>query len=121
MADRTVLPNLGISTSRDEQGYKVLELNPAGTAIAAGVKVGDYLVSLGGIEFGNADFGSAFNAKFAAMPPGGMIQVVVRRGTQDITLNAKANFRTSEQTRIVEISSASPKAIRIREGILRVK
>ena len=69
-ADRTVLPNLGISTSRDEQGYKVIELNPAGTAITAGVKVGDYLVSLGGIEFGNPDFGSAFNAKFAAMPPG---------------------------------------------------
>lgn len=121
MADRTVLPNLGISTSRDEQGYKVLELNPAGTAITAGVKVGDYLVSLGGIEFGNADFGTAFNAKFAAMPPGGMIPVVVRRGTQEVTLNAKANFRTSEQTRIVPLSNASAKAVRIREGILRGK
>jgi len=120
-ADRTVLPNLGISTSRDEQGYKVIELNPAGTAIVAGVKVGDYLVSLGGLEFGNPDFGPAFNAKFGAMPPGGIIPVVVRRGTQDVTLNAKANFRTSEQTRIVPISGASPKAVRIREGILRGK
>src|SRR5207302_11376382 len=103
------------------QGYKVLELNPAGTAITAGVKVGDYLVSLGGIEFGNADFASAFNAKFAGMPPAGMIPVVVRRGTQEVTLNAKANFRTSEQTRIVPLSNASAKAVRIRNGILTGK
>lgn len=121
MSDRTVLPNLGISTSRDEQGYKVIDLNPAGTAIAAGVKVGDYLVSLGGLEFASPDFASSFNAKYAAMAPGEMIPVVVRRGTQQVTLNAKANFRTSEQTRIVPIPNASPKALRIRQGILTGK
>jgi len=53
------------------------------------------------------------------MPPGGTIPVVIRRGTQQMTLNAKANFRTSEATRIVALRDASPKAVRIRDGILK--
>ena len=83
------------------------------------MKVGDYLVSVGGLDVGSADFGAAFNAKHGAMPPGGTIPVMIRRGNQSMTLNAKANFRTSESTRIVALRDALPKAVRIREGILK--
>ncbi len=119
LVDRTVLPNLGISSSLDDQGRRVIALDPAGTGAAAGVKVGDYLISVGGLDVGEAGFGAAFSAKYGAMPPGGTIPVVIRRGSQQMTLSARANFRTSEQTRIVAISDAPPKAARIREGILK--
>jgi predicted metalloprotease with PDZ domain len=119
MVDRTVLPNLGISSSLDDQGRRVIGVDLAGNGTAAGVKVGDYLVSVGGLDVGSADFGAEFNAKYGAMPPGGTIPVVIRRGNQSMTLNAKANFRTSEATRIVALRDASPKAVRIREGILK--
>ena len=97
----------------------MIGVDPSGNAAAAGVKAGDYLVSVGGLDVGSDDFGAAFNSKYAAMPPGGTIPVVIRRGTQQMPLNAKANFRTSEATRIVALRDASPKAVRIRDGILK--
>ena len=119
IVDRTVLPNLGISSSLDDQGRRVVALDPVGTGAAASVKVGDYLVSVGGLDVGDAEFGSAFSAKYGAMPPGGTIPVVIKRGNQQMTLNARTNFRTSELRRIVAIKDASEKAIRIRDGILK--
>jgi S1-C subfamily serine protease len=97
----------------------VIGVDPAGNGAAAGVKVGDYLVSVGGLDVGSQDFGAEFNAKYGAMPPGGTIPVVIRRGNQSMTLNARANFRTSEATRIVAVRDASTKAVRIRDGILK--
>jgi predicted metalloprotease with PDZ domain len=119
MVERSVLPNLGISSSLDDEGRRVIGLEPTGNGAAAGVKVGDYLVSVGGLDVGDPGFGSAFNAKYGAMPPGGTIPVAIRRGNQQMTLDARANFRTNEAKRIVAIANASPKAARIRDGILK--
>jgi predicted metalloprotease with PDZ domain len=121
MINRIVLPNLGISSSLDDQGRRIIAIDPAGTGAQAGVRVGDYLVTLGGLDVGEVGFGAAFSAKYAAMPPGGTIPVVIKRGGQQMTLNAKANFRTTESRRLVPLKEASVKALRIREGILRGK
>lgn len=121
MINRIVLPNLGISSSLDDQGRRVVAVDPAGNGAAAGVRVGDYLVSVGGLDVGDVGFGTAFSAKYAAQPPGGTIPVVIKRGGQQMTLNAKANFRTTESRRLVPLQNASVKALRIREGILRGK
>ncbi len=121
MVERTVLPNLGASISGDEQGRRVIALDPAGTGTAAGIKVGDYLMSIGGIDTGDPAFGTTFSAKYAGVAPGGTVPVVIRRGTQQMTLNATANFRTSERRRVVALTNASAKAVRIREGILTGK
>ena len=119
MVMRSVLPNLGISSSLDDQGRRVIGLDPNGNGAAAGVKVGDYLVSVGGLDVGDPGFGNAFNEKYGAMPPGGTIPVVIRRGNQQTTLDARANFRTNEAKRIVPIANASQKAVMIRDGILK--
>ena len=58
MVERTVLPNLGISSSTDEQGRRVIALDPVGTGAAAGVRVGDYLVSVGGLDANDPAFGT---------------------------------------------------------------
>ena len=121
MVERTVLPNLGASISGDEQGRRVIAPDPAGTGAAAGIKVGDYLVSIGGIDTDDPAFGTKFSAKYAGVAPGGTVPVVIRRGTQQMTLNATANFRTSERRRVVALTSASAKAARIRQGILTGK
>ena len=121
MVERTVLPNLGASISGDEQGRRVIALDPAGTGAAAGIKVGDYLVSIGGINTDDPAFGTSFSAKYAGVAPGGTVPIVIRRGTQEMTLNATANFRTSERRRVVALTNATAKAVRIREGILTGK
>ena len=118
MVERTVLPNLGISSSTDEQGRRVIALDPVGTGAAAGVRVGDYLVSIGGLDANDPSFGTSFSSKFAGLPPSGSIALVVRRAGQQITLNAAAKLRTSERRRIVAMTDAPPKALRVREGLL---
>jgi predicted metalloprotease with PDZ domain len=96
----------------------VIGVDPAGTGAAAGVKTGDYLVTVGGLDVGDPSFTTSFSAKFGALPPGGTIPVVIRRGTQQMTLNARANFRTTESRRLMAVTDASEKAKRIRTGIL---
>ena len=113
-----MLPNLGISSSTDEQGRRVVALDPTGTGTAAGVQVGDYLVAIGGLDVNDPAFGTNFSAKFLGVPPGGSVPLVIRRGAQQMTLNAPTNFRTSEQRRIIAATDAPPKAVRVREGLL---
>jgi predicted metalloprotease with PDZ domain len=121
LVERTVLPNLGVSISGDEQGRRVIATDPAGTGAAGGIKVGDYLVSIGGLDVSDPAFGTSFSAKYAGVAPGGTVPVVIRRGTQQMTITAGANFRTSERRRLVAVTDASPKAVRIREGLLTGK
>lgn len=118
MIERTALPNLGLSSSADEQGRRVIGIDPAGTGAMAGVKVGDYLVTIGGLDVNDPGFGRAFSAKFAGMAPGSPVPIVVRRGGQQLLLSARANFRTSERRRIIAVTDAPAKALRIREGLL---
>jgi predicted metalloprotease with PDZ domain len=121
MVDRIVLPNLGISSSLDDQGRRVIGVDPSGTGAAAGVKAGDYLVTVGGLDVSDPTFSTSFSAKFGAMPPGGTIPVVIKRAGQQMTLNARANFRTTESRRLIPLTEASEKAKRIRTGILTGK
>jgi predicted metalloprotease with PDZ domain len=121
MVDRLVLPNLGISSSLDDQGRRVIGVDPAGTGAAAGVQAGDYLVTVGGLDVGDPTFTTAFSAKFGAMPPGGNIPVVIKRAGQQMTFTARANFRTTESRRLMAATDASEKARRIRAGILTGK
>ncbi|HUQ18533.1 MAG TPA: hypothetical protein VM099_02875 [Gemmatimonadaceae bacterium] len=121
MVDRIVLPNLGISSSLDDQGRRVIGVDPAGTGAAAGVKAGDYLVTVGGLDVSDPSFSTSFSAKFGALPPGGTIPVVIKRAGQQMTLNARANFRTTESRRLMPLTDASEKAKRIRAGILTGK
>lgn len=118
MIDRTVRPSLGISVSGDDDGLRVMQVVVSGPGATAGVKLGDYLLSVGGLDVTNPLFQEKFNEKFSATPPGGTIPIEIRRGTQRMTLNAPVRFNTVETRRIIEMTNASPKAIRVRDGLL---
>ena len=118
VVDRTVQPSLGISVSPDEDGLRVMQVVVSGPGATAGVQLGDYLISVGGLNASDPLFQEQFNAKFAATPPGGTIPIEIRRGTQRLTLNAPVRFNTVETRRIIEAANASPKALRVRAGLL---
>ena len=118
LVERSVLPSLGVSTSADDEGLRVMQIVVGGAGSTAGVKLGDYLETIGGLDVADPLFQEKFNAKFAAAPPGGTIPLEVRRGTQRLTLNAPAKFNTVEGRRLIEVTNASPKAIRVRDGLL---
>lgn len=118
LVDRTVQPSLGISVSADDDGLRVMQVVVSGPGATAGVKLGDYLMSVGGLDAADPLFQEKFNAKFAGTPPGGTIPIEIRRGAERITLNAPVRFNTIETSRIIEVANATPKAIRVRDGLL---
>ena len=65
-----------------------------------------------------ADFGPAFRARFGK-EEGAPLPIKVRRGTDTLTLNAKVRLAVRLERRIEADPAASPKAVRIRTGILK--
>ena len=118
VTERSVQPALGVSVSADEQGSRVMQVVVGGPGSIAGVKLGDYLISIGGVAINDPAFVQKFNAKYAGAPPGSPISMVVRRGTQTMTLSAPSRFNTTETRRLVAATDAPPKAVMIRDGLL---
>jgi predicted metalloprotease with PDZ domain len=114
--DRT--PVMGVTTTVDKAGIVVANVDPDGAAAAAGVRVGDHIVSVGGSTVEDAGFGARFRAAFMGSPPGTGYDVVVQRGDERLTLRAELRFAESSRTRLLEDEAAGAKARRIRNGIL---
>jgi predicted metalloprotease with PDZ domain len=111
-------PWIGVSTNVDSGGVMVMQVEADGAARVAGVEVGDYLVRIGDIPVSDPDFGARYRARYARSD-GETVPLVVRREgvERTLTLPVKNRLRTVET--IVFDRNASPKALRIRSGILK--
>jgi predicted metalloprotease with PDZ domain len=112
-------PRIGVTTGADSAGFvHVIAVEPGSTAALAGVRPGDVLTSVGDVEVSDASFGAKFRLRFAGRPTGTPLPIVVRRGAAPLTLRGALIYSASSP-RLVEDPSPSPKALRIRNGILR--
>ena len=111
-------PWIGVSTNVDSAGVMVMEVEPAAAAMAAGVQVGDYLVRVGDIPVSDPDFGARYRARYARSD-GETVPLVVRRAGEERTLTLPVRNRLRTIETIVFDRNASPKAMRIRAGILK--
>ncbi len=108
-------PRLGVGTRMDSAGTVVTQLAPTGAAAAAGVQLGDEVVQVGDVVVKpGVDFGFEFRQRYTGRA-GEPIAITVRRNGQLLTLNATVR---TVGTRVEEDPDASPKAVRIRTGIL---
>lgn len=112
------LPKIGVSLQEDSIGSKVFATEPGGAAEKGGVKAGDYVVSLGGISADAPDAVEQFGRKYMTAAEGTPVSVDVRRGDQLLHLTVPLAFTTRSLRQIIPDTSASPKAIAIREGLL---
>ncbi len=113
------VPRIGVSTGADPAGaVRVLDLEAGGTAALAGVKVGDEIVTVGEIAVLDPNFGAKFRLGYAGRATGSPLPIVVRRGTQTLALKGTLAYSTSTP-KLADDPSASTKAVRIRNGILR--
>ena len=111
-------PWIGVSTNVDSAGVVVMDVEAEGAAKAAGVEVGDYLVRVGDIDVADPEFGAKYRARYARSE-GQTVPLRVRRGAQDLTLNLPVRSRLRTVETVQFDRNASPKAIRVRNGILR--
>lgn len=112
------VPRLGVITSVDVNGVLVGAVVEGSSAAAAGVKPGDYLISVGDIPVEDQMFGAKMRAKYGASVPGAPLAIKLKRGDAVMTLNGKLQFGNGDVI-VEENPNASPKAVRIRNGILK--
>jgi predicted metalloprotease with PDZ domain len=116
-ADTVREPRLGIQTAPDSNRIMVAGVLPGGSAQEAGVQAGDQLLALGDLSVTDPDFGPAFRARFKQ--EGVPLPIKVLRGSDTLTLNGKVHLVVRVERRIEADPAASPKAVRIRTGILK--
>ncbi|HET7186646.1 MAG TPA: hypothetical protein VFI52_00765 [Gemmatimonadaceae bacterium] len=117
--ERDSVPRLGVTTTGDVRGaIRVTELVPGGSGALAGVRVGDALLKVGDIDVTDANFGAKFRAAYGGKAGGTLLPIVVKRGDDTVTLNARLVYAPGAP-RVLEDPAASPRAVRLRNGILR--
>lgn len=116
---RDSAPRIGVSTTADADGtIRVMELSPGSAAAAAGVHVGDVMVRVGDVAVADPDFGAKFRLQYAGRPAGSPLPLIVKRGAETLTLRSSLTYGPTAP-RIGEDPAATPRAIRLRNGILR--
>lgn len=109
-------PRLGVTTEGDSLGVRVTATDSGSAAQLAGVKVGDYLITVGEIAVAEG-FGERFRARYGRAE-GQVIPVKVRRNGQTLTLDLKLQLFLRTEERLTWDRSASPKAARLRHALL---
>jgi len=118
VADSERLIRLGVTTVADSSKVFVTGVTAGGAADEAGVEAGDQLLKVGDIEVKSEEFGAAVRARYANAE-GTVVPVVVRRNEVERTLQVKIRRELVITSRIFYDAKASPKAARIRNGILK--
>jgi predicted metalloprotease with PDZ domain len=117
-AEVTRVPRIGVTSQGSADGVRVAAVAPGSAGAAAGVQVGDLLLTVAGVDVGNTDFGAVFRQSFAGAPPGTRYDIVVDRGGQRLTLPAELRFDDVTSYVLEEDPAAGDKAVRIRNGLL---
>ncbi|MEO8333467.1 MAG: PDZ domain-containing protein [bacterium] len=113
------VPRIGVTSTAEPSGaVRIMEVEAGSSASLAGVHVGDELLKVGDLPVADSDFGVKMRAQYSGRPAGSPLPIVVKRGTETLTLNGTLRYVQSEP-RIAEDPAASAKAIKLREGILR--
>jgi len=116
---RDSAPRIGVSTSPDAEGaVRVMEVSPGSAAAVAGVRVGDVMLRVGDVSVDDPDFGAKFRTRYLGRPSGSALPLTVKRNNETLTLNGKLLYGPTAP-RITEDPAASPRAVRLRNGILR--
>ncbi len=116
-ADTMREPRIGVFTQGDSVGVRVTQVEPGGAADEAGVQPGDVLLQVGEIPVNDATFGARFRARYSRAD-GEAVPLTIHRDGQTQTLTMHVRIATRVQESVVFDATASPKAMRIRKGLL---
>jgi predicted metalloprotease with PDZ domain len=116
--DTIRVPMIGVSSAPDSSGVRIAQVQPGSPAEAAGLRPGDYLLQVGDIPVRDPSFGEQFRTRYARAE-GTKLPVKIRRDDQTLDLQIDVRLTPRTEQRLVLDSAASPKAIRIRNGILK--
>ncbi len=114
--DSTREPRIGVFTSQDSSGVVVTAVDSGSSAQLAGVKPGDVLVSIGDVPV-TEGFGERFRARHSRSE-GQTVQVRLKRDGRELSLPMRVQMAVRTEQRLTWDRAASPKALRVRRGLL---
>ncbi|MEP7087439.1 MAG: hypothetical protein ABI884_08900, partial [Gemmatimonadota bacterium] len=117
LADSTRVPLLGVTMGQDGNGTRVNAVAPGSTAEQAGVQPGDDLVRVGDFAVDAPALAQHLRARYGDAKSA-MIPITVMRGGRQLSLVAPLQFTWQRQLRLTPLPGASPRAVRVRGGIL---
>ena len=112
------VPRMGVSLRPEPDGTRVMELVPGSPALAAGIRQGDVIVSVNQRPAMDVFFAGGFRAMYGDKPAGTPIPIVIKRDSATMTVQMPLRFGAS-QPNLAEDPAASPRAVRLRNGLLR--
>ncbi len=118
VTDSSRVARVGVNANTDSTGVRVVGTVPGGAADRAGVRAGDYLVSVGAVPVRDNNWADQFRAQYNTRE-GADLPIVVRRGGTNVTLAAKVVTVPNNATSIAFDPNATPRAVRVRNGIMR--
>lgn len=110
-------PRLGARLSEHPRGARVSLIDPAGMGARAGLREGDVILTIGGRSTRDPEFGRFWREEWGGRP-GASMPMTVLRGERELPLTAVVEVLSRTERRIEPDPAASPKAQRIRAGIL---
>jgi predicted metalloprotease with PDZ domain len=111
-------PRLGISTNGGSFGSRVTNVQPDGAYAAAGGLAGDTLLVLGGVDVRQDLNFDEFRRRWTDSDKP-TLPIVLHRAGRELTLDAPVRLVDWHLNELTYVDGASPKAARIRSGILR--
>jgi predicted metalloprotease with PDZ domain len=118
IADTTREPRIGVQTRSDDDGVRVVLVQPGSMAAEAGIRVGDYLLAVGDVAIDDASFAARFRQRYARADAGARLGITVRRAGEPMSLQAGLSFAERVENRIALDPEARGKPLRIRDAIL---
>jgi predicted metalloprotease with PDZ domain len=113
------VPRMGVNLRPDSTGAaRVMEVVPTGAAAAAGIKAGDVILTVNERPATEVFFAGGFRAMYGTKPTGTLIPITLRRGDSPLTIQVPLRFGAAAP-RLTEDPAAPPRAVRLRNGLLR--
>jgi predicted metalloprotease with PDZ domain len=116
VSDTTQVVRFGILAATDSSGVRITFVRPGGAAASVGIKVDDVIDRVCDIDVRSDSSFDAIRSKYAGAT--GTIPVVLRRDGQSMTVQLPIRTAPDIKTRLVPIADASPRAVRIRHGLV---
>ncbi|MEK6325380.1 MAG: PDZ domain-containing protein [Acidobacteriota bacterium] len=110
-------PVIGIEENETPEGIKITRVVPGGPAAKAGLRPGDILVSVDGLDM-QKDL-QAVDERLEQRI-GRSVKLAIRRGGKDQTLDLEVGSRSEASYKIVELPNPTRDQLKIREAWLKV-
>jgi predicted metalloprotease with PDZ domain len=110
-------PTIGVGLGRSSEGVRITSVVSGGQAAKAGVRVGDIVLSVDGVDLRKDP--QALIARVSEKI-GQTAKLSLKRGAQEITSDVEVGSRSDSIYKIVELPNPSPDQLKIREAWLKI-